>query len=161
MGFKASALNPSTGKWGPAVAISSLDRETNYPWATDVCRATGRIVVVFPQYDTAKRNKYAWETQFDPTKKTWTSARQIYKNPVYDVLNAGLDSDGNGLLLFKPSSTKLTAHRLNGRTGTWGPAFDLFSGTTIYAAQIAMGAQGEALAVWDEGSKAIYARWFR
>jgi hypothetical protein len=160
MGFKASALNPSTGKWGPAVAISSLDRETNYYLATDVCRATGRIVVVFGQYDTPRRITYAWETQFDPTKKTWTSARQIYKNSFAHILDAGLDSDGNGVLLFEPSSTRLTAHRLNGRTGTWGPAFDLFSGT-VSPALIAMGAQGEALAVWDEGSKAIYARWFR
>jgi hypothetical protein len=101
------------------------------------------------------------ETRYDPTKKTWPGSKKVTGKLIDEVVDVAIDSDGNGILLYAPINGRLSAFRLNGKTGNWGPTVDLYTGGFIVPLLV-FGAQGEALAVWRKTSASnIYAQWFR
>jgi hypothetical protein len=157
-GLVARTFDPSTGKWGVPVQITSQDAAVHFT-VIDIHRETGRIVVVYKQYN-SKGYDHTGAVRYDPVKKSWSAPAQITSKLVDSIEDLVVDSSGNGVLLYQPDSVTLSAYRLNGSTGLWGPTVNLYVGRVILP-HIALGGRGEALAVWNSGYTVVYTRWFK
>ena len=153
----ANRYNVATGTWGTAQLI-----ETGIGYAAGQRIAVdtlGNAMAVWSQADGATTNLYA--NRYNVATGTWGTAQLIETGIGYPFgQQIAVDNAGNAMAVWSQvdgSTINLYANRYNVVTGTWGTAQLIESGgDAANSVQIAIDAQGNAIAVWTQSDGYSY-----
>lgn len=136
----------------PAASQPGLNDTTHLMMA-----ANGRAVAARLQADVVAVRRY------DPTNG-WADVETVSPTGTYFVVRAGIDADGNVLVMWK-SSGEWTWRRYDAETETWNTATQLIADATssslgvIKDAQLLMLANGDAVAASQQSQSGIGRIW--
>ena len=140
--------------WGTGALIETDDAgDARLPqMAID---ANGNVLVVWNQSDGTPNN--IWANRYTAATNSWGTATLIETDDAGDALNAqiAIDANGNALAVWQQSDgtrNNIWANRYTAATNSWGTATLIETDDVGDAlnAQIAIDANGNALAVWQQ-----------
>jgi len=146
----ANRYNAATG-WGTAVSIASFNQGSGGQ-AQIAIDASGNAMAVWAQNDYPDQNIAA--NRYTAATNTWGTA-QLIETGTFATRNpqVAVDANGNALAVWEhlDGVYSIAANRYTAATNTWGTAALIETDNTgsTYVPQIAIDANGNALAVWQ------------
>jgi hypothetical protein len=150
----ANRFDASTGKWGVAELIESDDAGSVFD--PQIAMApNGSALAVWEQFDGTRSN--AWANRFDASTGKWGGAGLIEANDAVQLsgLQIAMDASGNAVAVWEQTvgdREDAWANRFDASTGQWGTAqrIETNDAGSVFDTQIAMAANGNAMAVWEQ-----------
>lgn len=161
----ANRYDAASDSWGVATAVEvSIEPATNPRIGVG---SSGNAVVVWRQFDGTTYN--IWANSYDPQKMSWGTPELIELGAqTANAPELAVDSYGNAMAIWGQSdgaTDNLWASRYIAQSQSWSPAVNLENELAAVAnAQIAVGSDGNAMAVWlqaDANFVNVWANTFR
>ena len=158
----AKRFTAASNTWGTAVLIETDGAGDAYDPQISVA-ADGNALAVWRQFDGTRHN--IWANRFTAASNTWDSAVLIETE---DAGHAGgqqiaIGVDGNALAVWYQddgTTTNLWANRFTAASNTWGSAELIETNPNqAFNPQIAIDANGNALAVWAQSDGLRFSVW--
>jgi len=148
----ANNYDAASGLWGTPVGIET-DNVGNAQFPALALDGLGNGVAVWEQFDGTVFN--IWHNRYDGVTGTWGTAALVETNNAGDAsgVRIVLDAAGNGMAVWLQSDGTLLdamSSRYNGVTGFATPVALEAQNRPVQAVQVAVGPQGQALAVWHQ-----------
>jgi len=159
----ANRYDAASGGWGAAKLIETDDAgNANSPQiAID---ANGNVIAVWHQSDGTRSN--IWVNRYDAASGNWGGAELIEADDAGDARfpQIAFDASGNAIAVWQQydgSQGSIWANRYDAASGSWGTAELIEADNTTHARppQIAIDANGNAIAVWVQSDGSQYSLW--
>ncbi len=151
----ANRYSASTGSWGSAqlIEIDNVGDANDPQISVD---PSGNAIAVWEQGDGTRDNIYA--NRYSASTGSWGTAELIESEDGY-AYNPQISADASGNMIAvwnQNDGVRLSiyANRYSASTGSWGTAvlIEADASQSAYTAEISVGASGDAVAVWRQGS---------
>ena len=159
----ANRYDAGTDSWGSAALIET-DNSGSASYPEVAVDASGNAVAVWQQSDGARDN--IWVNRYDAGTDSWDTAALIETDnsgPAYEP-QVAVDASGNAVAVWQQSDGtrfNIQANRYDAGTDSWGTAalIETDNSGSAGPAQVAVGASGNAVAVWRQYDGSVFNVW--
>jgi hypothetical protein len=159
----ANRYDSSTRSWDIAAVIETDN--TGHAYNPKIAFDTiGNVIAVWWQHDGSVQS--IWANQYDAKTKLWATAAVIQNDDTGDAYNPeiSIDASGNAVVVWRQFDGKVNsiwANHFDAKTRMWGTKAELKKDNyeDAYGPQIAVDANGNAVALWNQSNGTVSSIW--
>ena len=159
----ANRYDALTRSWDIAAVIETDDE--GHAYNPKIAFDTfGNVIAVWWQHDGSVQS--IWANQYDAKTKLWGTATVIEDDDTGDAYNPeiSIDASGNAIAVWRQFDGKVDsiwANHFDAKTRVWGTKAELRKNNSgnAYGPQIAIDANGNAVALWNQSNGTFNSIW--